>query len=112
MLPELRPLSRLREGVNFARVGRRLFPSRLVIKVIQRVVRPLPPPELGSMMDFCWLRWQAAAALPLWIGQWWSRVPPFGSFVLFGGQSGLPSTSVGAGTICCHGIHGCYGCEI
>ena len=50
MLPELRHLPRLRVGVNFARVGRRLFPSRLVIKVIQRVAGPhlLPPPVSGS----------------------------------------------------------------
>ena len=54
MLPELRPLSPLRVGVNFAWVGQRLFTSRLVIKVIQRAVRPLllPPTVSGLMMDF------------------------------------------------------------
>jgi hypothetical protein len=41
-------------GVNFARVGRRLFPSRLVIKVIQRVAGPhlLPPPSVGVDDEF------------------------------------------------------------
>jgi len=63
---------------RYAQIGRRLFPSRLAIRVIQRVARPqlLPPPVSGSMLDFCWLRRQADTTLHLRIGRWWLRVLP------------------------------------